>query len=268
MLNPTVRSPSSSSRASTSSMSANESASRSSVKFDSSLMRSSSISRISARWARRMRYTSSGPIGPWATCVSAGIDRLLEAPDDARLDALLGDAHRVDDCPGRGRAVRDHADAVDAEQDRPACQVGIEHAGSVEEQRREDLARLLRLRRRVDDTEHKRDGGAQRAFERLQDDVAGETVGHDDVDRPVHEVASLDVAVETGQLLEEPERVLAQLVALAGLLAVGEQADGRRVDAEARAGVLASDAGELGQPLGCAIDRRPAVDEELVTPRG
>src|SRR4029450_7927182 len=202
MVTPTVRSPSSSSSASTSSMSASESASRSAVKLDSSLMRSSSISRISASRSRRIRYTSSGPIGPCATWVSAGIDRLLEPPDHAGHDALLRDPHGVDDGARRRRTVRDDAHTVDAEEHGAAGHVGIERPCRVEEQWGDDLARLLRLRRRVEHAEDELDGSAQGTLERLEHDVAGEPGGHDDVDRPVHEVAALDVAVEARHLLE------------------------------------------------------------------
>src|ERR1700730_4925074 len=249
MVNPTVRSPSSSSSASTSSMSASESASRSAVKLVSSLMRSSSISRTSASRSRRIRYTSSGPIGPCATWVSAGIDGLLEPPDHAGLDAFLRDPNRVDDRARRRRAVRDDAHTVDAEEHRATGQVGIEYGRRLEQQRSNDLARLLRLRRRVEHAEDELDGGAQRALERLEHDVAGETVGHDDVDRSVHEVAALDVAVEARDLLEQGERALAQLVALARFLAVRQQPDRGLVHRKAGACVLAAHARELGEPF-------------------
>src|SRR2546423_4523627 len=259
MLNPTVRSPSSSSSASTSSMSASESASRSWVKLDSSLMRSSSISRISASRSRRIRYTSSGPMGPCATCVSAGIDGFLEPPPHAGLDASLRDPNRVNDRARRRRAVRDDAHTVDTEQHRAAGQIGIEHGRRLEQQRSDDLARLLRLGRRVEHAEDELDGGAQRPLERLEHDVAREPVGHDDVDRSVHEVATLDVATEAGHLLEQGERALAQLVALSGLLAVREETDRGLVHREAGTGVLTAPTRELGGPFRRANTARPAA---------
>ena len=81
--------------------------------------------------------------------------------------------------------------------------------------------------------------------------------------RPVHEVAALDVADEARHLLEQRERALAQLVALARLLAVREQTDRGLVDRQAGARVLPAHARELGEPFRGAVDGRPAVDEEL-----
>src|ERR1035437_2740043 len=106
-------------------MRASESASRSSAKWASRVMRSSSISRIAARRSRTRVYTSSGPSGVRSTWVSAGIGHgLLHAGDDVGGDTFGGDADGVDDGAGRRRPVRDDADAGDAEEERPAGGVG------------------------------------------------------------------------------------------------------------------------------------------------
>jgi hypothetical protein len=77
--------------------------------------------------------------------------------------------------------VRDDAHAVDTEQHGTTRLVGVEHGGGVEEQRRDDLARFLRLRSRVEHAEHEVDGCPQGALHRLEHDVAGEPVGDHDV---------------------------------------------------------------------------------------
>jgi hypothetical protein len=160
--------------------------------------------------------------------------------------------------------VRDDAHAVDTEQHRAAGHVGIERRRRVEEHWGDDLARLLRLRRRVEHAEDELHGRPEGALERLEHDVAGEPIGDDDVDRPVHQVAPLDVALEARHLLEQRERALAQLVALPGLLAVREQPDRGLVHRQAGARVFTPQARELGEPFRGAVDRRPTVDEQLV----
>src|SRR3954452_18405097 len=78
MRNPTVRSPNSSSSASTSSISANESASRSSAKLWPSEMVPGSTSKMSARRSRMSSKPSLRSIGPCSTWVSAGTRALLD----------------------------------------------------------------------------------------------------------------------------------------------------------------------------------------------
>src|SRR6478736_7877010 len=146
MLNPTVRSPSSSSNASTSSISASESASRSAAKSESMTMRSSSISRISARRSRMIRNTSSGPIGLRSTWVSAGIgDGSLDPRDDFGLHTFLRAAHGIADGARIRRSVGDHADAVDAQQDAATLGIGVELVGLFEQRGHHDLRRLPEL---------------------------------------------------------------------------------------------------------------------------
>src|SRR4051794_6899454 len=146
MEKPTVRSPSSCSSASTSSMSASESASRSSANLDSRVMRSSSISRISARRSRMIASTSSGPIGLRSTCVSAGIRHcLLDLSDDVGVNGLERALDRVANGQRARRPMRDHADPLHAEEQRATYVVGIDLPGGFEEQRQDDLARRTGL---------------------------------------------------------------------------------------------------------------------------
>src|SRR5438552_4513095 len=150
MRNPSARSSSSCSMASTSSMRASESAERSSVKLASRVMRLSSISRMSASRSWMIRKTSSASTGPGDTPGPpggrAGVsdtmvgDRLLHAMHDARLGALGGQPDGGVDVAGVAGAVRDDTHAVDAEQDRTAERIGIVLGHRRAENRLEDLA--------------------------------------------------------------------------------------------------------------------------------
>ena len=80
-----------------------------------------------------------------------------EAVDDLGVVELLGHPHRVDDGGGRRRAVADEAEAVDAEEHRPAGVVRVE--GGVERHQRRDQHLAGRLRLVV---------GAERAEDRVR----------------------------------------------------------------------------------------------------
>ncbi len=105
----------------------------------------------------------------------------------------------------------------------------------------------------------------QPTLQRLQHDVAGETVGDDDVGGLAHHVAALDVAdeVDTGRLRQQLERLLAQRVALAGLLADRQQPNRRTVDAEAMAGVHRAHLTELHQPLRLHLGVGTGVEQDV-----
>src|SRR5687768_14378667 len=129
--------------ASTSSIRASESASRSSANDWPSLMELASISRMSARRSRISSKTAWRSIGPCSTWVSAGTrwrvpvsqahkgflcprNRLPEVPDQVVVDHVAGHADGVADRPGGRRPVADDADAVDAEKHRSAVGLGVE----------------------------------------------------------------------------------------------------------------------------------------------
>src|SRR3954470_11117554 len=218
-------------------MSASESALRSSAKVESSVMVSSSISRISARCPRTIVTTSSRVTGSWVEWVSAGMgllsygivvtdDGCLHAIDESALDTVDGEPDRVDDRPRARRPVRDHAHAVDAEERAATDGVGVEVVGdALEQEWRDDVGGLLGLRC-AERGEHEARGGLERALHRLERDVAREAVRDDDVRMPGHEVTTLDVADEPRLAGEQRMGLLAELVALARLLAVGEQPHG------------------------------------------
>src|SRR5579871_1017785 len=212
MRNPTVRSESSSSRASTSSIRARESASRSSAKLASSVTRAGSISRI---WASSSRinwkiasrsgtaavlWVSAGTIPPWAI-------RSLPTPPTGRRDSARGgggpeglDDPRGGEVPGhpagvadrrrRRGPVRDHAHAPDAEQHRAAVGVRGQLARDRQQVREQDVAGGPRRVVGADRAEDRREQEAQRALEGLEGDVAGEPVGDDDVDGRPEQVAA------------------------------------------------------------------------------
>ena len=139
---------------------------------------------------------------------------------------VAGDTYRVDDRGGRRRPVRDDADALDAEQHRAAGVVGQERRGGFQQAELQRVGRVGPGRAGlVDDPEHEARQAHDRAFERLQRDVAGEAVGDDDIGAAPRDVAALDVADETLHVGEQLRRLLAERVALARLLTVRQQRD-------------------------------------------
>src|SRR5262245_25074379 len=153
MRKPTVRSLSSSSSASTSSINASESASRSSTNDWPSLIVDGSISRMSASRSRTISKISSRPSGPCSTWVSAGIatkcysglDGIPDLVDDAVVDHLLGDPDTVRHRLGLRRAVGDGADAVYAEQDRAPVRVRVERLVQRQQRRQQRVGVRLVL---------------------------------------------------------------------------------------------------------------------------
>ena len=99
----------------------------------------------------------------------------------------------------------------------------------------------------------------------LEHDVADEAVADDHVGVAVEDVAAFGVAheVEAG-LLQDAERFLRQLVALAFFLADGEQADARRFDAEEHLRVEVAHDGELAEVGGLGVDVRADVEQDGV----
>ena len=112
--------------------------------------------------------------------------------------------------------------------------------------------------------EQRGDDGLHPTFERLQHDVAGEAVGHADVDVGAHHVAALDVAdeVEAGRGGQQLVRLLAEGVALARLLTDRQQADPRLGDAEAVTGVHGTHQRELDEPLGLHLGVGTGVEQD------
>src|SRR5450759_1471349 len=96
----------------------------------------------------------------------------------------------------------------------------------------------------------------------LEDDVSREAVRDDDVDVTAVNVAALDVPDETeAGLLQEAERFLHDIRALALLLAHGHEADLRLLDAKNFLREEVPHEGELAVVLGATIHVRPDVEE-------
>src|SRR5947209_4676832 len=226
MRNPTVRSPNSSSKASTSSMRARESASRSSVNDDPSAMVSGPISRMSARRSRISSKTCCRSSGPRSTWVSAGTTapgskRLREFPayrnprlfacetpgsgsgdgapqaiDELPVDHFARHPHRVHNGASRRRPVADDADALDAQEHGPAGGVGVELGGHGRQGFEDDGAGGLGLLGGVAGIEDSAHQELQGTLEGLEGDVAGEAVGDHDIPRVALEMAALHVAAD------------------------------------------------------------------------
>jgi len=111
-------------------------------------------------------------------------------------------------------------------------------------------------------------GEPDRALQRLQRDVPGETVGHDHVDLAGQQVAALHVARE-GQRERAVRRIGGQqlvgppgeLVSLAGFGPDGEQPDPRGADAQRELGVGHAELAELHQHLRLGVGGGAGVDE-------
>src|ERR1041385_4065258 len=111
--------------ASTSSMRASETAARSPVRLGSRVMPLSWSSRMSARRSRMIRNTSSASTGLAGVSDTMVGDRLLHAVHDAGLGALGRHLEAGVEVAGVAGTVRDHTDAVDAEQDGTAKGIRI-----------------------------------------------------------------------------------------------------------------------------------------------
>ncbi len=183
----------------------------------------------------------------------------------ARLEGAHGHLDGVLDRPRLALAVRDDAHALDAEEGRAAVLGVVELA----ERGGERLALGVEGAR-----EHPHERGGERLVE-LEQHVPDEAVADDHVDRPAvaraaGDVAPLDVAEEADVGLAEEElvRLLDGGVPLLGLLADGQQPDGRVVAAEQVLGVHGAEPGELHQLLGRAVDVRTRVEHDDRLARG
>ena len=139
------------------------------------------------RWDRTARLACDQDPPATAVWISSTI---------AGLDHLAGELDPVHDRPLARRAVGDDAHPVDAEEDRPAVRLGIERLVQRQQGREERLGVRLVLLLRRERGEQRPDDRPHTTLERLQHDVAGEPVGHDDVDAVGHDVATFDVADE------------------------------------------------------------------------
>src|SRR5688572_22169205 len=153
--------------------------------------------------------------------------------EDVRVHLLLdegrGRADRAADGARRRAAVADEDDAVDAEQRRAAVLGVVELLlqaleGGPHEERAE-----LRLEVATDLLARALGNVADHGLGQLEHHVAGEAVGDDHVHLAPQDVPALDVAdeVHVRRLGQQAVRLLAELVALARLLADRQETDAR-----------------------------------------
>src|SRR5262245_32712865 len=192
----------------------------------------------------------------------------LDLLADVLVHALLHErGERVDrapECAWAARAVADEADAVDAEQRRRAVLLPVDaRAQPVEralhEQRAEHGERVL-----LDLVAHGAAEEARRALGGLQEHVAGEAVGHDDVAGPLAHVAALDRADEVAMPrgLDERQGLLHELVALALLLADRQEPHARVLAVEQVAREAGAHVRELHQPRRLDLGVRAHVEHD------
>ena len=133
------------------------------------------------------------------------------------------------------------------------------------EHERADLAEERLLELGLDPAAHCLGDG----LDGLEDDVSDEAVGDGDVDPASADVVALDVAdeVEVAELLDERERLVHELVALALLRSDRHEADRRLLAPQHRLGVDVAHDRPLRQPLGMAIHVRPRIQQQERTPR-
>src|SRR5215510_4923472 len=157
----------------------------------------------------------------------------LDLLADVLVDALLDErGDRVDRAPERARsarAVADEADAVDAEQRRGAVLLPVDARAQARERALHEQGAEHGERVLLHLVAHRAAEEARGALGGLQEHVAGEAVGDDDVAGPLEQVAAFDGAdeVQMPRRLDERQRLLHELVALALLLADRQQPHAR-----------------------------------------
>jgi hypothetical protein len=207
--------------------------------------------------------------GPARTQALRYLFRDLTAGQVGRQQAGRGDS------AGGARAVSDHHGSAQAEQDSSAVALGVEPGG--------ELTQPAALQERADaGGPAGRQRGAQlgrgepdRALERLERDVPGESVGHDHVEFAGQQVTALHVARETQreravrriagqQLMRAP----GELVPLPRLGPDRQQPHPGSGHAERELGVSHAELAELDQHLRLGVGRRAGVDEHRAARAG
>src|SRR6185295_9778289 len=144
-------------------------------------------------------YVSSATVGAAtdrAPSDAGALDQLLGPGHGPLLDGAGGESDLVGDPERAGGAVADDRDAAEAEQDRAPGRIRVHLRPQAAERRAQEQPARRRHRPGPGGAPDRIGDGAGGALERLQDDVAGEPVGDDDVDLGIEELAALDVAGE------------------------------------------------------------------------
>ena len=195
--------------------------------------------------------------------------------DHAGVHHLAGHPHRADDGAGPAGPVGDHAHPPHPQQHGPAHGVGVQFRHHLVEGRAQATARVPGGLVGVYGHQQAAHQGPHGPLQRLQGDVAGEPVGDHHVHLGGHDVAALHVANPLRlhrdgpfAAVEPVEDLLHEGVALARLLADGQQPHPGALDPEPVAGVHRAHLGELHQPLGAALGVGPGVEQSGGQPGG
>ena len=194
-------------------------------------------------------------------------DLLADLGVDAVRGEVAGDADGVLDRLGVRAAVGDDAAAFDAEERRAAVFGVVDPLLDVVERAlraaaRRSCAWTSRVTSVADASCRTISPSDSEALSTTLPMKPSQTI---DVRVAVEDVAALGVAHEVeARLLEDAERLLRQLVALALFLADREQADARRVDAEDHLRVEVAHDRELAEVGGLGVDVRADVEQDGV----
>src|ERR1044071_4284017 len=194
--------------------------------------------------------------------IMIGLDLLANVFVDAALHERGQGVDRAPEGARSARAVADEAHAVHAEERRRTVLLPVDaraepRQGTPHEQRAEHGQRVA-----LDLLAHRAAEERGRALRGLQEHVAGEAVGDDDVAGPLEEIAALDGAdeVQMARGFEERQHLLHELVALALLLADRQQPDARVLVAEEIAGEAGAHVRELDEPRALHLGVGPHVE--------
>ena len=176
-------------------------------------------------WDRRARW-----VHRWSPLQRPrGGEPRMRPADHVLAHAARGELHRARDPLGPERAVRDHAQLPQAEQERAALGLRVDRVAQLAQRGPQQRAAGLGAAGRHRRLAHRAQQRVRRPLHHLQEDVAGEAVGDDHVGLARADREALDVAEEVQPLGRGELRVggLDDLRALLGLRAVGEQRHAR-----------------------------------------
>jgi hypothetical protein len=182
---------------------------------------------------------------------------------DALRRRLLGQTDGVLDCLGLATAVGDDYVAVYAEQACSAIFPVVDSFGQSQVLKQSPPLKAVGIGKDMSYLAQRVDKGVAHAFNGLEDDVAGETIGHDDIRFPGGYILAFYIAneVEAGHL-QELVGLFNQLAAFRLLFTVAQQADARCADADYPLAVNSAQTGELDQVGGATFGIGAGVNEE------
>src|SRR5437660_2136207 len=192
-----------------------------------------------------------------------------EGRDHLAIDGVAGHPDRTPDGGGIGAAMGDHCDPIDAQQ-QPAAQLPpVDPLAQRLELGTDEQATQRRDRVPLDgitDAAEEELGGA---FSRLDHHIAGKAIADDHVRLVLEDVVALDVAdeIDPGCRPQKGLGRLDQLVALARLLTVAQQADPRCGDLHDALGVDRAHPSELHKVFRPRIGIRAGIQQQATPGR-